>query len=155
MSPFLLGVYMLLTLYKTLDGDNVINKTLTEPESITIYLKSDTDITNPDLILETIAGVDYKDYNYCFITEIERFYFVRNITVMNNTVSKLSCEVDYLETYKTEILTSEAYYRSKINVGDYGEYESERTGREIITNEISPVVLEETDNSILSVYRWG
>jgi hypothetical protein len=40
-------------------------------------------------------------------------------------------------------------------VGDYGEYESERTGREIITNETSPVILEETDNSILSVYRWG
>lgn len=144
---------MFLTLYKTLDGDNVINKTLTEPTEISIILKSDFDVTNPTIILENILGVEYSDFNYCFISEINYFYFVRNVQFLNNKCRKLILELDYVETYKTEILNSDSYYYRKIQVGDYGELKVEKTGKEITEHYFSNVELPETNDSILSVLR--
>jgi len=146
---------MLLTLYKTLDGDNVINKTLTDNVDFIINLKSDTDISAPVLTMQTVTGIDYKDFNYCYIDELERFYFIREKMVLNSSVYKLFLETDFLETYKLDILNSQAYYKRKIELGDYGNYEPVKTGREIITDLTSEIVLEESENSIMSVYRWG
>src|SRR5678809_1327472 len=67
--------FMLLTLYKTLDGDNVINKTLEEPTDFNINLKGEVDINNPDLLMVRLTGLDYNDYNYAYLPDFERYYF--------------------------------------------------------------------------------
>lgn len=154
---------MNLILYKTVDADNVINKTLTDSVTISINLKRDTDLTKPTLILEAIevgeppALIDFKSYNYCEISDLGRKYFIRRITAMSNTIFSLELECDYLESYKTAILGSYASYHSKIGVGDYGEVDINATGREIITEIDSDVslVADTTNNAILSVMRWG
>ena len=38
-------------LYKTVDSPNTINKTLTDPLTLEINLKKDTNIINPELVL--------------------------------------------------------------------------------------------------------
>jgi len=144
---------MLLTLYKTLDGDNVINKVLTNAENFTINLKSDTDIRSPEIVLKTVSSVDYKDYNYCHIPELNRFYFIREMVILNNTVFKLICETDCLETFKSDIISSNCYYMKEISAGEYGEVKVNKTGNQLVNNYISSIEMVESDNVILSLLK--
>lgn len=146
---------MQLILSKTVDADNVINKTLTDSVTININLKRDIDVINPVLILLRTPNVDFHDYNYCQISELQRYYFIRGVEILNDKMFSLNCECDYLETYKTEILSSVAKYKRKVGIGDYGEIELERTGRTTTSHYYSDVELESSDNSILSVLRWA
>lgn len=106
---------MILTLYKTNDGANVINKTLTDPLQLNIVLKGNTDIVNPVLLLKG----NFKGYNYAFIDGVNRYYNVVDITAYNNSVDQLTLECDVLETYKADILNSNARFMRNIKTGDY------------------------------------
>lgn len=111
---------MILKLYQVTDGDNVMNKTLSDtPLTLTIRLKRDTDIINPMLILSAIDGVDYNNYNYARIEELNRFYFIDNVTNLNNKRWQLNLSCDVIETYKDEILLSRAKFKRSIRSGDY------------------------------------
>lgn len=111
---------MILKLYQVTDGDNVMNKTLSDtPLTLTIRLKRDTDIINPMLILSAIDGVDYNNYNYARIEELNRFYFIDNVTNLNNKRWQLNLSCDVIETYKDEILLSRAKFKRSIRAGDY------------------------------------
>lgn len=111
---------MILKLYQVTDGDNVMNKTLSEtPLILNIRLKRDTDIINPMLILSAIDGVDYNNYNYARIEELNRFYFIDNVTNLNNKRWQLNLSCDVIETYKDEILLSHAKFKRSIRAGDY------------------------------------
>ena len=110
---------MKLYLYSVNDGDNVINKSLGNPNKIDIVLKSDTDIINPVILLETIPGVDFTDFNYCYIPELGRYYFISSIQNVNNRLWRLYCECDVLMTYKHDILNSKARLFRSIRNGDY------------------------------------
>ena len=145
---------MVLTLYKTLDGENVINKALTDATAINILLKRDVDLVNLDLRLKSESGIDYRQFNYLHISELNRYYFIRQIHSLSAELFKLVCECDYLETYKAAILASPAKYRRKIEAGDYGEFDPELTGREIITRHESDTTLIESTNTIFSTLRW-
>lgn len=111
---------MILKLYQVTDGDNVMNKTLSDtPLTLNIRLKRDTDIINPMLILSAIDGVDYNNYNYARIEELNRFYFIDNATNLNNKRWQLNLSCDVIETYKDEILLSRAKFKRSIRAGDY------------------------------------
>lgn len=135
--------------YKVSDSDNTINKTLLSPKTEKITLRKRVDILNPQLLLkfdETIF-----DYNYCYIPELERYYFMRSIDSVNNQVWKVELEIDVLETYKSTILSSNAAFRKQVEAGDYGNIQLETTGKETITEYESNVTLVEGTTNILSV----
>ena len=104
---------MRITFYKTLDGENVINKRLEMGLNVEIHLKRDIDLLNPSLYMVA----DVSDYNYCEMNE--RFYFVEKIHKINSKVSIIDLKIDVLETYKSDILKSHARYERPIKDGDY------------------------------------
>ena len=108
---------MKITFYSTNDGENVINKTLVKGVTITIHLKRETDILNPVLTLTN--GVDYKQYNYCYIDFLNRYYFIRTVRQLNSILFHVELSCDVLETYKDKILGSNARFKRKIKEGDY------------------------------------
>lgn len=110
---------MLLRLFKTKDGDNVINKTLTDPYDLQIRLKAETDVINPMFMLSSVVGVDYQDYNYCYIPDLKRYYFIDSILSVNARIWRLHLNCDVLESYKNDILSSKARLRRNIKNGDY------------------------------------
>lgn len=112
---------MNLTLYKNLSSDNTINKTLADALVISINLKSDTNIVSPVLVLSVIEGVDFTDFNYCYIDVLNRFYFIQSIDSVNNKIVRLVCECDYIETYKNDILSSNARFNRNLKTGDFLE----------------------------------
>lgn len=113
---------MELRLYHTLDNENVINKNLTLIHTMEIKLKDVVSIINPILILSEVEGVDYFQCNYCFLSDFNRYYFIRDIEVLNNKNYRLQLEVDVLESFKDDILNSHAEYRRLIKEGDYLEF---------------------------------
>ena len=110
---------MELNLYECSDGDNVINKTLTEKLTINITLKRDVNITAPQIILMNDNGAFFNQYNYAEIPELGRFYFIDSVTSLNNKMESLALRCDVLETYKADILASKARFMRKLKTGDY------------------------------------
>lgn len=144
---------MELKLYKTLDADNVINKELTDELSLNITLRFDVDVRQPVIPLSRDPVVDYRDYQIAYIPELERYYFIR--TVEKGAVITLNLECDYLETYKEDILTSQAAYVRSIQPGDYGEVSLSETGEVASEYFTSDVILEPGEGTIFSVIGVG
>lgn len=142
---------MKLKLYATSDRENVINKTLNAQGETVINLKRSTDIIAPEITLVEIAGVDFHACNYAEIPELNRKYFIRSVESVNADLVRLSLETDYLETYKADILNSDANYRKRIGAGDYGTLALETTGRQTVESFESDAELIESDNSVLSI----
>ena len=110
---------MELNLYKCSDGDNVINKTLTDKFTVNINLKRDVNITAPQIILLNDNGAFFNAFNYAEIPELGRFYFIDSVTSLNNKMESLLLRCDVLETYKADILASKARFMRGLKTGDY------------------------------------
>lgn len=109
-------------LYKTVDDDNVVNKTLTDELLISnVKLKSPVNINNP--VLTLTAKHNIKDYNYAYIPEFEKYYFIEDITLQSNNINVITLRVDVLKTYEEDILNSYLYVEKEI----YHIVESDKT----------------------------
>lgn len=144
------GDSMELRLYRTLDNENIINKNLSLIHTMNIKLKDTVSITNPTLILSEVNGLDYFQCNYCFLSEFNRYYFIRDIELLNNKNYRMQLEVDVLESFKEDILNSYAEISRTIKQGDYmniNDVVDLRKEIDIYENEIS---LTNEKNIILS-----
>ena len=110
---------MELKLYTVNDGKNVIDKTMTLKTTMKINLKRDVDIINPRLILIPNLPTGFSGINYAEIPELNRFYFVDSITNISSTLWQLDLSCDVLETYKADILASNARFYRNLKAGDY------------------------------------
>lgn len=98
---------MKVTLYKTTDQNNTINKNLTDPLEISINLKRSEEQERPRLLLKN-DNDKYKGYNYAYIDFFKRYYFVESTSNNNDRIIELQLETDVLETYKDDILNAQA-----------------------------------------------
>lgn len=142
---------MQITFYSTNDGENVINKTLSQGVTIPIYLKRETDILNPILSLTNKTGINYHDFNYCYIDVLKRFYFIRTVRQLNSVLFHVELSCDVLETYKNDILASKARFKRGIKTGDYQKANLTESNLQTVTNHKSSVILDlRNQNFILS-----
>ena len=140
---------MKLHLYSVNDGDNVINKSLGKPIEIDIVLKSDTDIINPVILLETISGVNFTEFNYCHIPELNRYYFISSIRNVNNRLWNLYCECDVLMTYKQDIINSNARLWRNIKTGDYANIVVDTSVIKTVSKHERDVRIDESERTII------
>lgn len=96
---------MNILLYKTIAEKNVLNKTLESEISLDCILKQPTNILNP--IIEIKTDVNLSDYNYVYIPDFKRYYYISNMTVSTPVIWTLSLNVDVLKSYASQILNSE------------------------------------------------
>lgn len=88
-----------ITLYKNHSSDNVIDKNLSEISVLRdCKIKSSENIININVILKT--DITIMDCNYLFISELNKYYFIRNVQVNPTGIYNLSCEIDVLYTYR-------------------------------------------------------
>lgn len=95
---------MKIELYKTIDPINKLNKTLTNKLELTGNLKNDCDIMRP--LIEVSYFNNWKEFNYCYIEEFGRYYFIDDVT-FSNKVLRISMSVDVLMSFRSDILNSE------------------------------------------------
>lgn len=144
---------MILTLYKTVDDDNVVGKVLTDPINIPIFLRSDTDIFDPVIPLQNMPGVVFEDFNYASLEELGKFYFIREWVRVNAAITHLSLSLDYLQTYQAQIKAARGTFKRSIRAGDYGDISLDLTGRTTQTRYGSTVTLEPGGDGLLSLIK--
>ena len=97
-------------LYQNESPVEKIGKNLTNSHTISdVVLKRDTSILRPILLINSVQ--DIYTYNYMYISEFGRYYFIDDIRSVNNNMWEISAHVDVLETYKSQILANTAVIR--------------------------------------------
>jgi len=119
-------------MYKVDDAVNVINKVKNNELVLNINLRQNFDIIKPVLLLSKNDTINFNDYNYLHLPELKRFYFIDEVTGVNNKLFSLMCSCDLLETYKDEILNSNTRYFRKIRQGDYFEGDLDMSTRKTV-----------------------
>lgn len=96
---------MRMQFYKISDIAKKINKSLPGTPALTLEgtLKDNCNILDPVITIEH-SGV--PDYNYVFIQEFNRYYFMSPATQVRNNIWEVSLHVDVLFTYRQGILTA-------------------------------------------------
>ena len=87
-----------------------IGKDLTGSHTISgVALKRDTSILKPVLLVN--SAQDIFTFNYMYISEFSRYYFIDDIRSVHDNLWEISAHVDVLETYKSKILANTAVIR--------------------------------------------
>ena len=87
-------------LYQTASDKRTVNKALTSVMDATAEIWGDCDILSPSLLLNVAPGVKF---NYLQILDSPfngRYYFVDNITIMQNGIIRVPCSIDVLMSHK-------------------------------------------------------
>lgn len=140
---------MIVTFYRNLSDDLVINKNLERVGDVMFNFKTTrVDVVNPVLVLSKSQVND--ECNYCYIDGLKRYYFIEESEVVSSKLVRLSLGVDVLETYKDKILTQECTIQVAAKKGLYGEVELATTGRVLTSKVESDVELTPAKTVLMS-----
>lgn len=91
---------MTLTLYKTLSANNKVDKELTDEFELGGYLRDgEFNILRPIIRVQQ----NVTEYNYAYVPEFGRYYFIDSVRVDRTNVFYVSLRVDVLMTYAEAI----------------------------------------------------
>lgn len=91
---------MEIILYKTISSPETVSKTLTDGLTVNGALRNSNNVIQP--YVEMTA--DVTNYNYAYIPQYKRYYFVTGYRVVRTGLFSVSLSVDVLMTYKDAIL---------------------------------------------------
>lgn len=97
---------MNVTLYTNNSESNELNKVLSNSLTFECILREATSVQDPIILLEVNANI--SQYNYCYIEDFQRYYYIRDIVSIRNKLWQVHCHVDVLMSFKTSILSSTA-----------------------------------------------
>lgn len=89
-------------LYITNDSRNKVSKTLNNELTFNISFKNDTSVINPVFVLDSLVDLSY--YNYMYIEQTQRYYFIDNVEVCKGRLFKIYAVSDVLMSFKEHIL---------------------------------------------------
>lgn len=87
--------------YKYSGERNRLKKELPTGTTIPCNFNMEYGLINP--IIKLVYGSDF-DFNYCYIPNLKRYYFIDSVEIKRNTYWYLKLSLDVLMTYQTEIL---------------------------------------------------
>lgn len=100
---------MNITLYRNNSDRNYVNKSLSNPSIVSGTLRESTNVISPILTIDTTEFADnILNYNYCYIEEFGRYYFITSCEVVLNNVWRLALYVDVLMSFRPQILNLSA-----------------------------------------------
>lgn len=95
---------MTITTYSNASEEHVLDKDITKiNENISVILKDDTNVLSPTLI--TSQNISHN-FNYIYISEFDRYYYVKNITYSQQRFY-IECTVDVLMSFNSDIKSLE------------------------------------------------
>lgn len=81
------------------DKRNLI-KNIREIKTVSATAKGDISVVSPVLMLNY---TDMSDVNYCYISELKRYYYIKNFTYLTGKRIQVNLEIDVLMSYADEI----------------------------------------------------
>ena len=108
---------MTVIFYKYNGIKNKINKTLENGLTANdVVMRNDFDITAFELLIKDINF--NSEYNYCYIQDLGRYYFIESVQKMNGTIYKIRLTVDVLKSFSTQIENINAIITKSENPDD-------------------------------------
>ena len=95
---------MQVVLYVNKSDKRKLEKELIEVANIDCKIKDDCSILNPTLIIQ----IDSVDYNYAYIPEFNRYYYIDDIVTLNSRLKEISCSVDVRQSYREQLRNTSA-----------------------------------------------
>lgn len=92
---------LILNLLKTSDDVRVCAKTVIPVATINAIPTEKVNILNPSFIVEYNANL--LNSNYCYISELNRYYYITSHNLERGNRLIFNCEVDVLKTYYEQI----------------------------------------------------
>ena len=96
---------MEIKLYKTSSPRKKLVKNLTDGLTLVGTLRAQSSVMAPTFTVQYTAGVGY---NYCYIPDFGRYYYINGINALRANLFELSLGVDVLMTYAAEIRNNSA-----------------------------------------------
>ena len=107
---------MTIKTYRFLGDPRKIDKTLTGVKTYSnADIVGDMNIQNPTISLKLDSFTEVINFNYIYIPELRRYYYVDNSTIREDGFVQLQCRVDVLKSFKTDILASTQYVERQQN----------------------------------------
>lgn len=88
-------------LYKNHSEKNKISKSLTGEVEYSGTLRDETSVINPVIM---IHAENLSQFNYAYIPQFHRYYYIRDIVSVRNDLWRVSLTVDPLMSFKNDIL---------------------------------------------------
>ena len=108
---------MTVIFYKYNSIKNKINKTLENGLTVNdVIMHNDFDITAFELLIKDTNF--NSEYNYCYIQDLGRYYFIESVEKMNGTIYKIRLTVDVLKSFSTQIENINAIITKSENPDD-------------------------------------
>ena len=121
-------------LYQNLSENNRMNKDLNPPVTFRGDLKENSSIVDPTILIESPVNVVCL-YNYVYIAEFNRYYFINDVVAISNTLTQISLHVDVLMSFKDYIKANLATTRRQendwnlyLNDGSFRTYQYKTVG---------------------------
>lgn len=93
---------MNIKLYYNTSDNRQIKKVLLSELSIAGTLREETSLINPVIVIQSDSLLRY---NYVYIPEFKRYYYITNIESVRSRLWRLHLEVDPLMSFKADILS--------------------------------------------------
>lgn len=106
---------MRIIFYTNNSDSNELNKNINLVTELQCNVNRDNlDILSPILFL-SYFDIKELNINYCYIEELNRYYFINSYTIEKNNLIKLQLETDVLMTFKNDILLSSGIVKETKN----------------------------------------
>lgn len=102
-TAFFLADMTTIKFYSYNGHPNTVNKQLGDFTAIEGDLRQTFDVLRPTV---TLRKQPRPTFNYCYIPDLGRYYFVDRVSFEGNNAYELTLRVDVLKTYETEILAA-------------------------------------------------
>lgn len=144
---------MEIKLYNTKSPTNKIGKNLENETVFECRFKNNgnCDIINPTILIQ---NENFINFNYAYIDNFKRYYFVNDIVIFPNNIFMLSLNVDVLESYKNSILKNKVHITQKENSNMYGADIKTTEKTETIIKNFEPM-FKLSKNFVLVTSRGG
>lgn len=94
---------MEINFYNYKGNPKTINKTLGESTVISGRIWNDFNFITPII---TLRKDNVSQFNYCYIPDFKRYYFIEESTLVNKNEYVLKLSLDVLKTYESQIMES-------------------------------------------------
>ena len=144
---------MTIKTYRFLGDPRKVDKSLTAVKTYSnAEIVGDMSIHTPTISLQLDSFTDVINFNYIYITELRRYYYVEETTIREDGFVQIRCKVDVLKSFKNDILGSTQYIDRQQNKCTYqlpdGMYNI-KSNRNLTIKNFGNVIIEPNANFLL------
>lgn len=90
-----------ISLFKTASENNRVVKVFNDEKQLSGTLRNQTSVLSPKILIESAENI--AGYNYCYIPEFGRYYYIADITSVRTNIWEVSMRCDVLMSYSAQI----------------------------------------------------